>query len=137
MRLKHPRDEVSMMGTTRHTLNSVREDSAKIQSMWKENSSFRLSDVSFDDFSNLLNRIDVCTKRISDFEATLIADRLERNRLLTQANDVCTRVRSMARGFFGPDTTQLKQTGHTIRSERKSPVRKSADAGNQTTTARA
>jgi len=110
--------------TTRRPLNSVREDCAKILSMWKENPSFQLIDVSYDEFMTLVADMDTCTTKISDSEANMIANRLERNRLSVKANDICTRARSMARGFYGPDTTQLKQTGHTIRSERKSPSRK-------------
>lgn len=105
-------------------LTNIRIDCEKILSMWNANPSFRLADMDKGQFEALVRQIDQIDTRISDAEAQLIAERLQRQALYSQAADAVTRVRSMARGYFGPDTAQLKQTGHTIRSERRNRLRK-------------
>lgn len=109
----------------RFALSDIRKDCERILSMWNANPSFQLSDLNKGQFEELVRQMDRYTTLITDAETRLITDRLKRQELFDQASRLCSRVRSMARGFFGPDTPQLNQTGHTILSERKSPSRKS------------
>jgi len=106
----------------------IRQDCEKILAMWNANPTFQLADLTRDQFINLVRDIDSQTTTIRASEAQQITARLKRQELHLKASDMVTRVRSMARGYFGPDTAQLKQTGHTIRSERKSPRRKAAES---------
>lgn len=107
-----------------NSFTGIRQNCEKILSFWKENPSFQLADTTYGQFDELVRRIDQYTTSISDAENRQIQDRMSRQRLCEEAAGIVTRVRSMARGFYGPDTIQLKQTGHTILSERKSPTRK-------------
>lgn len=109
-----------------YSLSDIRKDCERILSMWNANPSFQLSDLTKAQFEELVRQLDRYNTLISDAETRLITDRLKRQALFEQAAELNSRVRSMARGFFGPDTAQLKQTGHTIRSERKTPTRKAS-----------
>jgi hypothetical protein len=96
-------------------------DCIRMQSMWKENPSFRLNDINLDQYDGMVRQIQTLTQSISDAEARMTDARIRRKALLSQASDVNTRLRSAARGYFGVDAVQLKQTGAKLRSERKAP----------------
>lgn len=55
----------------------------------------------------------------------------ERNRVHSETRILVTRVKSMVRGFYGPDSDEYELVGGTRTSERARPARREADAGDK------
>jgi len=105
----------------RFSPDTVLNDAARIDSVWTENPSLTLGEVTHADFKGVMSEVATLDKTVEDKRIELeglMKRRDEKSRTLSVLN---TRAKSVIRGVFGPDTAQYKQAGGTPTSERKAP----------------
>ena len=104
--------------------DKVKTDAETILRVWKDNTEFKLKDVTLETFDTDTSRLIKLLNDIAVKEQEMTPLRNERDDLALKLNEVCTRARSGIKGFFGPNSSQYEQVGGTRAVERKKPQRK-------------
>jgi hypothetical protein len=113
---------------TKYPINATIADCGKIIAMWKENPTFMMDGTTLSEMQTLLSDIIADGHELDTLGTRTIDVRLRRTKRVSIAAEFCTRARSVARGVFGVNATQLKQAGATLRSERKPRARPASTA---------
>jgi len=106
--------------SSKFTVSSVLADCNQVIAMWRATPDFHMNGLSLGELESLTRLIAQDTQDIADLGNRQIDLRLRRSTNLEKAYEYCTRARSAARGVFGRDAVQVKQSGGTRKSERKS-----------------
>lgn len=106
--------------SSKYTVSSVLSDCNQVIAMWRSTPDFHMNGLNLGELESLTRDIAQETQDIADLDNRKIDLRLRRDGKLEKAFEYCTRARSAARGVFGRDAVQVKQSGGTRKSERKS-----------------
>lgn len=106
--------------SSKYTVSSVLADCNQVIAMWRATPDFHMNGMSLGELESLTRDITQDTQDIADLGNRQIDIRLRRTTKVEKAYEYCTRARSAARGVFGRDAVQVKQSGGTRKAERKS-----------------
>ncbi len=109
---------------------AVKADAANILKVWQANPYFKLKDQTVEAFEAAAKKLETLLSNTNAKELELTALRNDRDHTTAELDEVCIRVRSGIKGYFGGDLTEYKQAGGTRASERKRPVRKNNQPAN-------
>jgi hypothetical protein len=99
-------------------------DAPRILKAWKANPEFRMKDATVADFQVTHAAFSKVLRDLGAKGRELTELRKVRNKTAVKLNELCTRVRSGMRGFYGPNSSQYKQTFGIRVADRKKPARK-------------
>ena len=92
--------------------------------VWKANAELKLKDVTFQTYDTTRSGLQAAQTQVAELENQLKTAANDRDKLMNDLNSMTIRLRTAARGYFGPDSTEYEELGGTRSSDRKKPVRK-------------
>jgi hypothetical protein len=96
--------------------------------VWKANPEVRLKDLTFEQYQADRAKLVSLMQKSAELDEQLTQVNNDRDKLALDLHANNSRLRSAARGYFGPDSTEYEQLGGTRTSDRKKPSRKKETA---------
>jgi len=109
---------------TTNGVNEVLKDAQKIVTVWTENPTFSMGEVTAVTLRADMSALITADEAVEEQRQRLTALLNARDAQSATLNELVTRARSGIRAVYGPDSTQYEQAGGTRKSERKTPTRK-------------
>jgi hypothetical protein len=106
------------------SFDDVQAEANQLLLVWNENSDLALGDLTEAQFKTMVDDFSTKRARVNDLRNQLTALVNGVNELGSQLTAIAVRARSVARGQYGPNSTQYEQLGGKRASERKPPKRK-------------
>ena len=110
------------------SFDSIVADGDRLLRVWTDNQDLAMGSLTRQAFQTKLDGFKTKRAAADNLRTQLTAAVNEVNREASEIVDIANRSRSVARGQYGPDSTQYEQLGGTRASERKKPKRKSGGA---------
>jgi hypothetical protein len=120
------------------TDNNLVTDAKTSARFWEEHPKIELQETTCSAFKKTQTAYQEAVDAVVEKENELSSKLAERDALASEVRLVVTRLRSMVKGFYGPDSKEYEQLGGTRVSDRKRPVRQAtvasaiADSGSGT-----
>lgn len=108
----------------RYPIQKVLAHCRQILSLWALKQDMSMPGLDSERLREMSEELESRIAALAALESKVIAERHEVNLLADRIADECARVRHYARGFYGPDSAEVKMAGLTRRSERKPRRRK-------------
>lgn len=108
---------------TRQSPESIRADIATFLTMWKKNPGLSLPDLDANAYQGLVDEFQQHDGRIKELDMDRDESRIAREEVMTKMAAYHTRLRSITRGLYGPDSAQMNQAGMVRNADRKSRTR--------------
>jgi len=105
--------------TSKKSPETIRNEITTILAMWKKNNAIALPDLDFPAYQALVERFQTHDERIQELDLDRDSERVSREEVIAQLSGYHTRLKSLTRGLFGPDSAQMSQVGLVRRSDRK------------------
>ena len=109
-------------------IDETLEDADRILSVWDDNKTFTLGDVTQASLKTLRDDLATQDAQVRDKETEMAGLKKTREETAKAVRAVATRARSGFRAVYGPDSKQYKQAGGTPTSERQPRKRKTDEA---------
>ena len=111
-------------GTSNDKLLADAEAASRV---WKANPELKLKDLDFQTYENLRQGFQTAVNRVTGLEAEISREIHNRDNMAEELNAMNIRLRSAARGYFGPDSSEYEELGGTRASDRRRPTRRQAE----------
>jgi hypothetical protein len=99
-------------------------DAKSALGFWAAHPGIKLQETSCAEFKKTQTAFQQAADEVLASEKELRSKITERDALASEVNLVVTRLRSVVKGFYGPDSTEYEQVGGTRTSDRKRPARR-------------
>jgi hypothetical protein len=109
---------------TKDSAADVLGETPGILKVWGNNPLIKIGDMTFADYSAKVQALETLHGDVEDKELDLSKIRNSRDDNALEVSGLNSRFRSIARGQFGPDSSEYEQVGGTRSSERKSAKKK-------------
>ena len=116
------------MGAKGTSFDDINRQAEQLLRVWDENDDLALGDLTKAQFSALLTAFNINRANVDGMRTQLTRGVNDLNEKGNQIVAVTVRARSVARGQYGPDSTQYEQLGGTRTSDRK-PRKKKTPKG--------
>ena len=106
------------------SFDDILNDADRLVRVWTANTDLALGDITLPSFKTKTARLRTLRGQAEDLRTQLTAVVNDANTQAEEISGITVRARSVARGQYGPDSTQYEQLGGTRASDRKPPKRK-------------
>ena len=107
------------MGAKGTSFDDIKAQAEQLLRVWDENANLALGDLTKAQFQALLTAFNTTRASVDGLRTQLTKGVNDLNDQGNQIAAITVRARSVARGQYGPDSTQYEQLGGTRASERK------------------
>jgi hypothetical protein len=108
------------------SFDTIVADAERLLRVWSDNADLAMGSLTRPAFQTKLDGFKTKRAAVDSLRTQLTAGVNDLNQEASEVVDISNRSRSVARGQYGPDSTQYEQLGGKRASERKKPKRKSA-----------
>jgi hypothetical protein len=99
--------------------------------VWKANRDFKLKNVTVDQYQKTRDQLETTVAEVKGLSEELTSKENQKTQLADDLNEMNIRLRSAAKGYFGPDSSEYELLGGTRASDRKRPARKANGASKE------
>ncbi len=104
------------------------EQMTEILTAWEQvDPTLKVGDTTLDQAKQIAAAARAADDKVAELNIQRTAAMDERDNKFTDFRDLTTRLRSLVRGAYGPDSTQYAQIGGTRKSDRKPRAKKAKD----------
>ena len=107
------------MGTKGTSFDDIKAQAEQLLRVWDENDDLALGDLTKPQFRTLLDAFNTTRASVDGMRSQLTKGVNDLNEHGSQILAIAVRARSVARGQYGPNSTQYEQLGGTRASDRK------------------
>lgn len=104
----------------RYPIQKILAHCRQILTMWTRKEDISIPGLDRDRLKGMAEDLESRVAALALLECRILAERHELNSLANEIATECARARQYTRGYYGPDSTEVKLVGLTRRSERKS-----------------
>jgi hypothetical protein len=105
----------------------IRSEIATFQAMWNKNPDLVLPDLDISGYRELVQQFQNRDSKIKELDMDRDIERVAREDIMITLSGYHTRLRSVTRGVYGPNSAQMNQAGLVRKIDRKVARRTAAD----------